>query len=76
MCLLPAVDGGNCFEENLSVTQLRKTLSVVFVKNWLAEEGVDAPSKVALRLPIAKTFSHKANGTRGATFAAPNRWFL
>jgi hypothetical protein len=26
----------------------------------------DAPSKVSLRLPIAKTFSRKANGTRGA----------
>jgi hypothetical protein len=30
-----------------------------------AEEG-DAPSKVSLRLPIAKTFSREANGTRGA----------
>jgi hypothetical protein len=40
------------------VTLLRETLSVVFVKNWnwLAEEGDDAPPKVALRLPIAKTF--------------------
>ena len=35
----------------------------------------DAPSKVSLRLPIAKTFSHKANGTRGATFAAPTGGF-
>jgi hypothetical protein len=33
----------------------------------LAEEGVDmSPSKVSLRLPIGKTFSRKANGTRGA----------
>ena len=39
-----------------------------------AEEG-DAPSKVSLRLPIAKTFLHKANGTRGATFAAPTGGF-
>ena len=45
-------------------------LSVVCVCEKLAEEGDDAPPKVALRLPIAKTFLHKANGTRGATFAA------
>jgi hypothetical protein len=39
---------------------------VVFVReNWLSCEG-DAPSKVSLRLPIAKTFSREANGTRGA----------
>jgi len=35
-------------------------------ENWLSFEG-DAPSKVSLRLPIAKTFSRKANGTRGAS---------
>jgi len=35
-------------------------------ENWLSCEGGDAPSKVSLRLPIAKTFSRKANGTRGA----------
>jgi hypothetical protein len=29
-------------------------------------EGVDAPSKVAIRLPIGETFLRKANGTRGA----------
>ena len=40
------------------VTQLRETLWVwsLWRKNWLAEEGGDAPSKVSLRLPIAKTF--------------------
>jgi hypothetical protein len=39
------------------VTLLRKTLEVFVwrMKNWLAQ-GVDAPPKVALRLPIAKTF--------------------
>jgi len=26
----------------------------------------DAPSKLALRLPIGETFSREANGTRGA----------
>jgi hypothetical protein len=26
------------------------------MKNWLAQEGDDAPPKVALRLPVAKTF--------------------
>ena len=31
---------------------------------WL--RGVDAPSKVSLRLPIGETFSREANGTRGA----------
>ena len=39
------------------------------------EGAVVTPSKVSLRLPIAKTFSHKANGTRGATFAAPTGGF-
>jgi len=39
-----------------------------FVICELAEEGGDvSPSKVSLRLPIAKTFLHKANGTRGAS---------
>jgi hypothetical protein len=38
------------------VTLLRKTLWSLCEKNWLAEEGDDAPPKVALRLPIAKTF--------------------
>ena len=28
--------------------------------------GGDAPSKLALRLPIGETFLHEANGTRGA----------
>jgi len=28
--------------------------------------GVDAPSKLALRLPIGETFLREANGTRGA----------
>jgi hypothetical protein len=39
------------------VTLLRKTLVVccVRLKNWLAQEG-DAPPKVAIRLPVAKTF--------------------
>jgi len=39
------------------VTLLRKTLVVccVRIENWLAQEG-DAPPKVALRLPVAKTF--------------------
>ncbi len=41
---------------------------------WLKKENV-APSKVSLRLPVAKMFSHKANGTRGATFAAPTGGF-
>jgi hypothetical protein len=31
---------------------------------WL--RGDDAPSKLALRLPIGETFSREANGTRGA----------
>ena len=37
-------------------------------ENWAGSEGewVDAPSKVALRLPIGETFSREANGTRGA----------
>ena len=46
-----------------------------FVKNWL-NERVDAPSKVSLRLPIGETFSREANGTRGATFAAPTGGFM
>ncbi len=37
--------------------------------------GDASPSKVSLRLPIAKNVSHKANGTRGATFAAPTGGF-
>ena len=37
-----------------------------FVKNWLKQYGVDAPSKLALRLPIGETFLREANGTRGA----------
>jgi hypothetical protein len=31
---------------------------------WL--RGDDAPSKLALRLPIGETFLREANGTRGA----------
>ena len=43
------------------------TLSGLCVlKNWLAQRRVDTPSKVASRLPIGKTFSREANGTRGA----------
>jgi len=37
-----------------------------FVKNWLKQYGDDAPSKLALRLPIGETFLREANGTRGA----------
>jgi hypothetical protein len=36
------------------------------VKKLAEDEGVDAPSKVSLRLPISETFSREANGTRGA----------
>ena len=42
---------------------------MVCVKNWL-NEGVDAPSKVSLRLPIGETFSREATATRGAWNAA------
>jgi hypothetical protein len=39
---------------------------------WFCELAEDvkedvSPSKTCLRLPIAKTFLHKANGTRGAS---------
>jgi len=37
-----------------------------FVKNWAELWGGDAPSKLALRLPIGETFLREANGTRGA----------
>ena len=41
------------------VTQLRERFECgLCVREKLAEEGDDAPPKVALRLPIAKTFSH------------------
>ncbi len=59
----------NFKEEKYDDSNLLKLLSktlVVLCENWL-NKGVDAsPSKVSLRLPIAKTFSRKANGTRGA----------
>ena len=35
-------------------------------KNWLKLCGDDAPSKLALRLPIGEKFLREANGTRGA----------
>jgi hypothetical protein len=37
-----------------------------FVKLAEAMRGDDAPSKLALRLPIGETFLREANGTRGA----------
>ena len=38
-----------------------------FVKmGWLRRRVDDAPSKLALRLPIGETFLREANGTRGA----------
>jgi len=35
-------------------------------ENWAELWGGDAPSKLALRLPIGETFLREANGTRGA----------
>ena len=35
-------------------------------ENWLSCVGVDAPSKLAIRLPIGETILREANGTRGA----------
>ena len=55
MRLLPAVDGGELFDEICAAALTLKVSCVRLKKNWLAQ-GDDAPPKVAIRLPVAKTF--------------------
>ena len=53
------------YDDSNLLTLLLETLVVLCVRIG-DSEGVDAPSKVAIRLPIGETFLRKANGTRGA----------
>jgi hypothetical protein len=46
-----------------------------FVKNWLKLYGDDAPSKLALRLPIGETFYVRRTALV-AHFCRAKRWFL
>jgi hypothetical protein len=58
-------DGGNCSFAVKSVSEAAETLWW-FVRKLAEAMGDDAPSKLALRLPIGETFLREANGTRGA----------
>ena len=52
-------------DSNLLALPLGHLVVCVWKIGWLRRRD-DAPSKVALRLPIGETFLREANGTRGA----------